>query len=135
MKGVVEASSLQLRKGAAGDALIYQDRLWVYSKAKQLGLADLAKAAADAHADHYIDIGEAPRRPEVLAHHGSWSWSHYVRTKHSQWWVDNGLQEIAIDRMSNTNWSHGTLVSFGTLLASALNLIRQTPSSLLLGPY
>ena len=99
MKGVVEALSLQLTKGAAGDALIYQDPLWVYSKAKQLDLADLAKAAANATLT--IDIGETPYRPEVA--NGSVSWILELvslRTKHSQWWVDNCLQEIPIARMN-----------------------------------
>jgi len=71
MKGVVEALSSQLMKGTMGDALMYQDPLWVYCKAKQLDLADLAKAAANATLT--IDIGEAARRPEVA--NGSASWS------------------------------------------------------------
>ena len=63
MKGIVAALSSQLMKGTTGEAIMYQDPLWVYSKAKQLGLAELAKVAANATLT--IDLGEATYRPEV----------------------------------------------------------------------
>ena len=109
MKGVVAALSSQLMKGPTGEAIMYQDPLWVYSKAKQLDLADLAKAAANATLT--IDLGEAVYRPEVA--HGAASWILELvslRTKHSQWWRDNCLKEIPIARMTEQyelNSRHG----------------------------
>ena len=70
MKGVVKSLSLQITKGMKGDPLMYQDPLWVHAKAKQLDLAYLAKAAANATLT--IDLGEAPRRPELANVPASW---------------------------------------------------------------
>ena len=101
MDGVVEALSSQLMKGTTGDALMYQDPLWAYFKARQLDLADLAKAAANATLT--IDIGQAAPiyRPEVA--NGSASWILELvslRTEHSKWWAGWCLQEIPIARMN-----------------------------------
>jgi len=96
MKGVVRALISQL---TTGGALMYQDPLWVYSKAKQLDLADLAKWAAKATLA--IDLGGNAYRPEVA--NGSASWILELvslRTEHSQWWRNNCLQEIPIARMN-----------------------------------
>lgn len=112
MKGVVGALISQL---TTGDTLMYQDPLWVYSKAKQLDLADLAKPAAKATLT--IDLGDKAYRPEVA--NGSASWIlelASLRTEHSQWWRDNCLQEIPIARMTEQyelNTRYGAVCRFG----------------------
>ena len=110
MKGVVRTLSLQLTKGMMGDPLMYQDPLWVYAKAKQLDIAGLAKAAANATLT--IDLGEAPRRPEVANVPASWIFELVaLRTKHIQWWRTRCQQPIPIAKMSDryepSSNSHG----------------------------
>ena len=84
MKGVVRSLSLQITKGMKGDPLLYQDPLWVYAKAKQLDLADLARAAANATLTS--DLSEAPRRPELANIPASWIFELVtLRTKHTCW--------------------------------------------------
>jgi len=64
MNGFIERLSAQLMEGVMGDALMYQDPLWVYTKANQLDLADLANAAANATPT--IDLDEVPCRPDAI---------------------------------------------------------------------
>ena len=86
--------------GMTEDALMYQNPLWVYIKAKQLDLADLAKAAANATLT--IDLGEAPRKPEVANAPASWILELVtLRAKHSQWWSAQCRLAIRIASMSS----------------------------------
>ena len=83
MKGVIGALISQL---TTGDALMYQDPFLVYCKAKQLDLADLAKAAAKATLT--IDLGDShANRPEIANGAASWILELVsLRTEHSRWW-------------------------------------------------
>jgi len=102
MKGVAQSLGAQLMTGVTEDALLYQDPLWVYIKAKQLDLTDLAKAAANATLT--IDLGEAPYKPEVANAPASWILELLtLRSKHSQWWSAEARQPIRIARM-NSNY-------------------------------
>jgi hypothetical protein len=100
MKGIVQLLSLQLMKGTTGDSLIYEDPLWVYSKAKQLDLTHIARAAANATLT--IDLGKAPTRPEVTNVPALWILELVkLRTEHIQWWKDECRQPIPIAQMSH----------------------------------
>jgi len=100
MKAIIHSLSLQLTGGVTGDTLLYEDPLWVYSKAKQLGLTDLARAAANATLT--IDLGEAPMRPEVANVPASWILELVkLRTKHAQWWKTKCQQPIPIANMDS----------------------------------
>lgn len=99
MKGVIGSLSVQLTKGMAGDALMYQNPVWVYIKAKQLDLADLAGTAANATLT--IDLSEAPRHPEVDNAPASWVLELVkLRAQHSRWWSPQCNQPISISRMT-----------------------------------
>ena len=85
MKGVVRSLCLQLMKGTMGDTLMYEDPLWVYSKAKQLGLTDLKRAAAKATLT--INLSEAQCRPDVANAPASWILELFtLRKEHIEWW-------------------------------------------------
>jgi len=99
MKAIIHSLSLQLMRGTAGDTLLYEDPLWVYSKAKQLDLTDLARAAANATLT--IDLGEAPRRPDAANVPASWILELVtLRTKHTQWWKTKCQESIPVANMN-----------------------------------
>ena len=92
---------------------MYQDPLLVYCKAKQLDLADLAKAAAKATLT--IDLGDSrANRPEIANGAASWILELVsLRTEHSRWWRAESQQEIPIAAMSaqyELNPPYSTLV-------------------------
>jgi len=98
MKGIQHSLGLQLMIGVTGNTLLYEDPLWVYYKAKQLDLTDLAKAAANATLT--IDLGEAPRRPDAANVPASWILELVtLRTKHSQWWKIKCQDSIPVANM------------------------------------
>ena len=71
MKGVMGALSTQLISTGCG--LMQQSPLWVYAKAKHLGLDEVASAAANATLD--IDITIQPRdNPDIANMPASWLW-------------------------------------------------------------
>lgn len=100
MKGVMESLSAQLTSGTMKGALMYESPLWVYIKAKQLDLADLATAAAKATLT--TDLGEAPHTPtEVANAPASWILElATLRATHSKWWRDRCQSAIRIASMS-----------------------------------
>ena len=100
MKGVMDSLSVQIIEGTTKGALMYQNPLWVYIKAKQLDLADLAKAGANATLT--IDLGEAPHTPEVANAPASWILELVaLRTKHGQWWRTRCHRPIQIAKMNS----------------------------------
>lgn len=100
MKGVVESLSAQLTKGMMEGALMYQNPLWVYVKAKQLDLADLTKAAANATLT--TDLGGTPNTPEVANAPASWILELVtLRATHSKWWSDQCQTAIRIASMGS----------------------------------
>jgi hypothetical protein len=111
MKGVVGSLGVQLMRGMPGDALMYQDPLWVYCKAKQLDLADLAKAAANATLT--IDLSKAPRKPEVANAPASWILDLVtLRARHSHWWRTTCQQSIRIAKMNKKYEATSEVFSF-----------------------
>ena len=101
MKRVVGSLSVQLMKGIERDGLMYQNPVWVYVKAKQLELADLEKAAANATMT--IDLHNAPRNAEVDNAPALWILELItVRETHRQWWRTKCNTSIRIANMDAT---------------------------------
>ena len=78
MKGVMGALSTQLisrtsGEGKIGSGLMQQNPVWVYAKAKHLGLDEVASVAAKATLN--IDITIQPRdNPDIANMPASWLW-------------------------------------------------------------
>jgi hypothetical protein len=104
MKGVIGAISIQLisrmsTDGMTGDALLYKDPLWVYAKAKHLGLDKVANAAANATLG--IDITNQPKdNPDVANMPASWLWDLLeLRKARRRWFSNKGCGQFPIGNL------------------------------------
>ena len=95
MKGAVQSLCLQLMKGSTGDTLMHENPLWVYSKAKQLDLTDVKRAAANATLA--INLSGALCQPDVANVPASWILELLtLRTEHIEWWKSRCLVSTPI---------------------------------------
>ena len=152
MKAVTNALAGQLMskridQGRHREALIYTDPLRVYAKAKQIGLVDLANAAANASLN--INVYAVPAGIHEYGNMpASWLWELLdVREKRVQWWLTklvntqhpiacisgayyyvgaNSMHSI-IGRVSSCNCGHNTSSDFRVIPDAIKDKIRSYP--------
>lgn len=117
-------------KGTTGDTLIYEDPLWVYSKAKQFHLTDLERVAAQHTLA--INLSEAQRRPEVTNAPASWMLELLtLRTEHIEWWKSRCQHLIPI---ANMNEQYETIRGYDVFYRQTPCQCRQMDSASTINP-